>query len=76
MQGDLVSVATLQGFIGTMFKKGAAGRRFLSQSVNLWPAGWDRGVMDMQLGEVAKLTIPGDEGYGGGGFPAWGYPFD
>ena len=30
----------------------------------------------MKQGEVAKLTIPGELGYGAGGFPAWGYPFN
>jgi len=28
----------------------------------------------MKLGEIAKLTIPGELGYGAGGFPSWGYP--
>ena len=28
----------------------------------------------MSLGEVRKLTIPADEGYGKRGFPAWGIP--
>ena len=28
----------------------------------------------MKLGEIAKLTIPEDLGYGAAGFPAWGYP--
>jgi FKBP-type peptidyl-prolyl cis-trans isomerase len=28
----------------------------------------------MQLGEVRKLDIPATEGYGEGGFPAWGIP--
>jgi len=30
----------------------------------------------MSKGEVAKLTIASHKGYGDGGFPAWGYPFD
>ena len=38
--------------------------------------GWDLGVMEMRRGETSKLTIPGDEGYGPNGFPAWGYPFN
>ena len=37
--------------------------------------GWDAGVMEMCQGETSKLTIPGHEGYGANGFPAWGYPF-
>lgn len=28
----------------------------------------------MKLGEIARLTIPGELGYGAGGFSAWGYP--
>ena len=34
--------------------------------------GWDQGCLGMKVGEQRKLTIPGDEGYGGAGFPAWG----
>ncbi|PIA56311.1 hypothetical protein AQUCO_00700561v1 [Aquilegia coerulea] len=34
--------------------------------------GWDEGVMDMQLGEVARLQCTPDYGYGPNGFPAWG----
>ena len=36
--------------------------------------GWDQGCLGMQLGEVRELCIPADEGYGQGGFPAWGIP--
>ena len=36
--------------------------------------GWDQGCLGMGLGESRELTIPGDEGYGAGGFPAWGIP--
>merc|ERR1719373_1470834 len=36
--------------------------------------GWDQGCLGMKLGEVRQLTIPADEGYGAGGFPAWGIP--
>ena len=36
--------------------------------------GWDQGCLGMKVGEQRKLTIPGHEGYGGGGFPAWGIP--
>ena len=38
--------------------------------------GWDEGCLSMQLGEVASLTIVSEKGYGKGGFPAWGYPFN
>ena len=36
--------------------------------------GWDQGCLGMRLGEVRALEIPADEGYGQGGFPAWGIP--
>ena len=36
--------------------------------------GWDQGLLGMQMGEERKLTIPAKEGYGVGGFPAWGIP--
>merc|ERR1712216_967397 len=36
--------------------------------------GWDEGMLGMKLGEVRKLEIPAHEGYGEGGFPAWGIP--
>jgi len=36
--------------------------------------GWDQGVLGMQMGEVRLLEIPAVEGYGPGGFPAWGIP--
>lgn len=36
--------------------------------------GWDQGVLGMQIGEVRLLEIPAVEGYGAGGFPAWGIP--
>jgi FKBP-type peptidyl-prolyl cis-trans isomerase len=31
--------------------------------------GWDQGVAGMLIGEVRKLTIPADLGYGARGFP-------
>mmetsp|Transcript_31522 Transcript_31522/g.50711 ORF Transcript_31522/g.50711 Transcript_31522/m.50711 type:complete len:161 (+) Transcript_31522:71-553(+) len=36
--------------------------------------GWDMGARGMKNGEVRRLHIPADEGYGAGGFPAWGIP--
>lgn len=35
-----------------------------------------QGCLGMALGEVRKLDIPADEGYGKRGFPAWGIPPD
>eukprot|EP00275_Glaucocystis_incrassata_P001009 EC121484.1.p1 GENE.EC121484.1~~EC121484.1.p1 ORF type:complete len:145 (+),score=23.89 EC121484.1:101-535(+) len=31
--------------------------------------GWDRGLLNMCIGEKRKLTIPSDLGYGAGGMP-------
>eukprot|EP00392_Amoebophrya_sp_AT5.2_P006859 g6871.t1 len=36
--------------------------------------GWDQGLLGMKIAEERKLTIPAHEGYGAGGFPAWGIP--
>lgn len=36
--------------------------------------GWDQGCLGMALGEARELVIPAAEGYGAGGFPAWGIP--
>jgi peptidylprolyl isomerase len=36
--------------------------------------GWDEGMMQMQLGETARLEMTGDYAYGDKGFPAWGIP--
>ena len=36
--------------------------------------GWDNGLLGAALGETRKLDIPAAEGYGKGGFPAWGIP--
>uniref|UniRef100_A0A7S0KA87 peptidylprolyl isomerase n=1 Tax=Micromonas pusilla TaxID=38833 RepID=A0A7S0KA87_MICPS len=36
--------------------------------------GWDQGCLGMNVGETRKLKIPAKEGYGAGGFPAWGIP--
>ena len=34
--------------------------------------GWDESVIDMQLGEKARIECSPDYAYGAGGFPAWG----
>jgi len=34
--------------------------------------GWDESVIDMSLGECAKIYCTPDYAYGQGGFPAWG----
>ena len=36
--------------------------------------GWDQGLLGMKLGETRQVIIPGHEGYGAQGFPAWGIP--
>ena len=36
--------------------------------------GWDQGLLGAAVGEVRKLDIPAEEGYGKGGFPTWGIP--
>jgi hypothetical protein len=33
--------------------------------------GWDESVIDMSIGEVAKVHCSPDYAYGAGGFPAW-----
>lgn len=37
-------------------------------------AGWDQGVLGMNLGETRMIHIPAKMGYGASGFPAWGIP--
>lgn len=34
--------------------------------------GWDESVIDMSLGEAARIHCTPDYAYGAGGFPAWG----
>ena len=34
--------------------------------------GWDESVIDMSIGEIAKIHCSPDYAYGAGGFPAWG----
>lgn len=36
--------------------------------------GWDQGCLRMKVGGERMLQIPAAEGYGAGGFPAWGIP--
>eukprot|EP01102_Stenamoeba_stenopodia_P019323 TRINITY_DN7271_c0_g1_i4.p1 TRINITY_DN7271_c0_g1~~TRINITY_DN7271_c0_g1_i4.p1 ORF type:complete len:113 (-),score=20.20 TRINITY_DN7271_c0_g1_i4:72-410(-) len=36
--------------------------------------GWDEGMMEMSVGEIAELTMTPDYGYGASGFPAWNIP--
>ncbi|PHJ23614.1 peptidyl-prolyl isomerase fkbp12 [Cystoisospora suis] len=37
-------------------------------------AGWDQGVLGMNVGETRRIFIPANMGYGPSGFPAWGIP--
>ncbi|CDJ51829.1 FK506-binding protein 1, putative [Eimeria brunetti] len=37
-------------------------------------AGWDQGVLGMNLGETRMIYIPAKMGYGQNGFPSWGIP--
>ncbi|XP_035223650.1 peptidyl-prolyl cis-trans isomerase FKBP12-like [Stegodyphus dumicola] len=34
--------------------------------------GWDEACLTMQQGEIARISIRSDKGYGSQGFPAWG----
>lgn len=34
--------------------------------------GWDEACLTMQHGEIARIFIRSDKGYGSQGFPAWG----
>ena len=36
--------------------------------------GWDQGCIGMKIGEIRKLCIPGQDGYGKAGFSDWGIP--
>jgi hypothetical protein len=38
---------------------------------NIVIKGWDESVIDMSIGEVAKIHCSPDYAYGAGGFPAW-----
>ena len=48
--------------------------RCLQAGVGQVIKGWDQGLLGMKLGEERQVVIPGHEGYGAGGFPAWGIP--
>ena len=37
-------------------------------------SGWDQGCLGMAVGDVRKLDIPANEGYGAQGMPAWNIP--
>jgi hypothetical protein len=39
--------------------------------LNIVIKGWDESVIDMSIGEVAKIHCSPDYAYGSGGFPAW-----
>merc|ERR1711934_1260985 len=51
-----------------------ASRHLIPGRVGGVITGWDQGCLGMFLGEERELIIPADEGYGAGGFPAWGIP--
>lgn len=50
------------------------GQQPFSFSVGLGQVikGWDESVIDMSIGEIAKIHCSPDYAYGAGGFPAWG----
>ena len=49
-------------------------QRCLQAGVGQVIKGWDQGLLGMKLGEERQVVIPGHEGYGPAGFPAWGIP--
>ena len=51
-------------------------RRSPRRTPPLRAARWDQGLLGMKLGEERQVIIPGAEGYGAAGFPAWGIPPD
>jgi hypothetical protein len=68
------SPALLQAGVGKVIKgAGAPSTAPPPRFTDLF-SGWDQGCLGMKKGEVRKLVIPADEGYGAGGFPAWGIP--
>ena len=46
------------------------------RAIAAWAVAWvvGGGVLGAAVGETRKLLIPAHEGYGAGGFPAWGIP--
>ena len=84
--GDTVTVHAT-GIVEANAAKGISEYRFWSTKDNDQPfkyvagrnrviKGWDGGVLGSKLGEVRQLRIPGHEGYGARGFPAWKIPPD
>jgi peptidylprolyl isomerase len=81
-KGNTVTVHANGGVLnadGSRFKfwstKDPGQKPFTYQSgVGKVIVGWDQGVLGMQLGEVRQIVIPGKEGYGPSGFPAWKIP--
>ena len=70
--GTVVSVDPPKKFWST---KDPGQQPFTYQAgVNGVIKGWDQGLLGMKLGEERQVVIPGHEGYGPGGFPAWGIP--
>lgn len=60
---------------GSEFWNTKGGKPFTYQAgVGKVITGWDQGCLGMTVGEVRQLDIPAHEGYGAGGFPAWGIP--
>ena len=75
----LLSALTF-GSVAAHFSGTFSLRQFLGQCLGDFlgaccvTQGWDQGCLGMKLGATRKLDIPADEGYGAGGFPAWGIP--
>ena len=78
-KGDTVTVPATGTVAQTMKKfwstKDPGQQPFTYQAgVGKVITGWDQGCLGMNVGETRNLRIPADEGYGQGGFPAWGIP--
>ena len=52
------------------------GRRPLTFKVGAGQVlkGWDAGLLGMKVGEIRKLTVPSEMGFGDAGFPVAGIP--
>ncbi len=78
-KGDTVTVH-VTGVVGETGKKFCSTKDPGQQTFSFKAAvgevitGWDQGLLGMRIGEQRKLIIPGKEGYGESGFPAWGIP--